>query len=217
MSDLNPFVAKYGISQGRIKPRFYTPTDGEYVFVLGSEDPDMYDMKVGDYVEVHQDLDMTGINLIRLDTGFIQPESMPDRRDISTGSILKRDDVINTGDDLSAIITTATNPLSQADEGLQLEITGAINAGNNKVNRILSVVGTSVGILEEQVLNEATGFTAIIRGARWEASMIIGGVELFTVILRKGSILASSDVAGNVSKLTGNHTVYLRLALIGLF
>ena len=75
---MNPFTSELGIVQGRIVPQVYTPTEGEYAFVLGSDTPGyIYDFNIDDSVEINQIIDVTGINFIRLDAQFRSPE-MPD-------------------------------------------------------------------------------------------------------------------------------------------
>jgi len=54
-----------GESQGRIAPRIITPTEGTKIFALGAEQIDVSAMlQDGDYTEVHQTLDLTGVDIV---------------------------------------------------------------------------------------------------------------------------------------------------------
>jgi hypothetical protein len=52
------------------------------------------------------------------------------------------------------------------------------------------------------------------RGAAWEVSIVVDGVKSAAVLLRPGSKRTLDDLAANVSKLTGQHTVSVRLELV---
>lgn len=51
-------------------------------------------------------------------------------------------------------------------------------------------------------------------GFAWEVSIIVDGVKCAGVTLRAGSERSLDDLAANVSKLTGQHTVGVRLELV---
>lgn len=51
-------------------------------------------------------------------------------------------------------------------------------------------------------------------GFAWEVSIVVDGVKYAGVTLRPGSERALDDLAANVSKLTGPHTVGVRLELV---
>lgn len=69
---LNCFNSKLGTSQGRI------PSGEDFVFVLGDEQPgEFHDIKIGDYAEVVQETDLTGVNLLRVSGNMQIPESTP--------------------------------------------------------------------------------------------------------------------------------------------
>lgn len=51
-------------------------------------------------------------------------------------------------------------------------------------------------------------------GFAWEVSIVVDGVKHASVNLRAGSERALDDLAANVSKLTGQHTVGARLELV---
>lgn len=51
-------------------------------------------------------------------------------------------------------------------------------------------------------------------GFTWELSIVVDGVKYSGVTLRVGSERTLDDLAANVSKLTGQHTVGVRLELV---
>jgi hypothetical protein len=51
-------------------------------------------------------------------------------------------------------------------------------------------------------------------GFAWEVSIAVDGVKHSSVTLRAGSERSLDDLAANVSKLTGQHTVGVRLELV---
>jgi hypothetical protein len=51
-------------------------------------------------------------------------------------------------------------------------------------------------------------------GFAWEVSIAVDGVKHASVTLRAGSERSLDDLAANVSKLTGQHTVGVRLELV---
>jgi hypothetical protein len=51
-------------------------------------------------------------------------------------------------------------------------------------------------------------------GFAWEVSIVVDGVKYASVALRRGVERALEDLAANVSKLAGQHTVGVRLELV---
>jgi hypothetical protein len=327
------------------------PTDGEYVYVLGDEDQAVYDFLYNDFVETKQDLDLTGIKFLRIDSRIIQP-SMPVERNIAQDeslaytATLKRGEVLehldlrtNTeatavhpgsetqlkepfnvvassylrievdgagdvdiqfptsppvmeltaqevvtilndaltlgavpalaqvghdtsdptviitadstgksatfevkdypgvdandglqffqkvarpiatdtkiygGDDLSAIIAPDAR-LTDVDLGLPLRITGATaDPGNNVTNHLAAILSPSRGVLRLAVTDEPAGFDAVIRACLWEISILVNSIQVFSKQIQSDRTVDTSDIAANVSKLTGTYEVLFRLRL----
>lgn len=57
--------------------------------------------------------------------------------------------------------------------------------------------------------------TVVPAGVNWEASITVGGVKKATMLLAPSRSRDRADMAANVSKLSGIHTVGLRLELVG--
>jgi len=74
------FDRNRGVSQGRIQPASFTPSDGSYAFVLGEDNPlDESNLSPGDFTEVRQLIDLTDydfvgatMNTVGSDAGQIQ-------------------------------------------------------------------------------------------------------------------------------------------------
>jgi hypothetical protein len=90
----NPFLYRFGTTQGRTSQLVnFTPTDGDFAYVVGSDQAADFEMSIGDFIDLFQDLDLTGVNLVTFDLGWVQPLNLPQRRDIAAGATLKRSEV----------------------------------------------------------------------------------------------------------------------------
>jgi hypothetical protein len=83
MAEQSPFVHRFGLEQGRLKPTGFYPQDGDYVFVLGSEYAESHLLATHDRLDISQFLNLTGMGFLRIAAGLIQPEGMPSYREIS--------------------------------------------------------------------------------------------------------------------------------------
>jgi hypothetical protein len=83
MTDFNPFIYRYGVTEGRLAPTEYPPQDERHVYVLGSEGAEIHNVRTGDRVEVYQDVDLTDIYMVRIAAGLWQPSGMPVARRVS--------------------------------------------------------------------------------------------------------------------------------------
>ncbi|NOJ81149.1 hypothetical protein [Myxococcus xanthus] len=127
---LTAFSSRLGLGQGRIQPQRATPASGEYLFVLGDEEPGRrFELALGDFAEVTQAVDVTSVDLVRA--------------------------------------------------ALRLRVPS----------------GAPVGLA-------------------WEASLVVDGVKYARFLGRPGRERIVSDLAANVSKLSGVHTVGVRLELV---
>lgn len=81
--DFNPFIYRYGVTEGRLAPSEYPPQDEKHVFVLGSEGAEVHRLRTSDRIEVYQDLDLTDIAFVRIAAGLWQPTRMPVPRRVS--------------------------------------------------------------------------------------------------------------------------------------
>jgi hypothetical protein len=119
--ELTAFTSRLGEGQGRL---------GSGVFVLGDDEPGrLFELALGDHVEVSQAVDLTGVMLVRTAVRLRVPERMP------------------------------------------------------------------------------TGFA-------WEASLAVDGMKYASLRARPGRERTVTDLAANVSKLTGVHFIGVRLELV---
>ncbi|RKH04357.1 hypothetical protein [Corallococcus carmarthensis] len=127
---LTAFTSRLGLGQGRIRPQRGTPASGEYLLVLGDEEPGRrFELAPGDFAEVTQAVDVTGVDLFRAALRLRVPSGAP-------------------------------------------------------------------------------------AGLAWEASLVVGGVKYARCLGRPGRERLVADLAANVSKLSGVHTVGVRLELV---
>jgi hypothetical protein len=127
--ELTAFTSRLGRGQGRIRPRNATPASGDYLFVLGEDEPGrFFELAPGDYAEVSQQVDLTEVALVRAQLRLRVPASLPS-------------------------------------------------------------------------------------GLTWEAALVVDGVKYASARGRPGRERLVTDLAANVSKLSGVHTVGVRLEL----
>lgn len=108
MAEYNGLQFQYGRKQGRLKTKGFTPTDGLYAYVLGSEDIDSVELETGDYVEISQSIDLTSTNVIRVDSKILQP-TMPEER-VVVGLSLKKTEVLSHYDWWTGLYAKAIHP-----------------------------------------------------------------------------------------------------------
>ena len=74
------FQRDLGQTQGRIEPTGFSPVEGTHTFVLGSDVPGVFGRFLpGDFVEVAQTVDVTGMNFVRFAAGLRGPRVAPTR------------------------------------------------------------------------------------------------------------------------------------------
>ena len=126
----SPFDAALGARQGRLQAMGPVQGPASHVYVLGSDLPGYsHQLAIGDYAEVRQEVDLTGMDLVRAYIRMRNAKELP-------------------------------------------------------------------------------------AGVNWQVSMAVGGVKMASMIVAPGRSRARRDMAANVSKLGGLHTVGLRLELV---
>ena len=64
--ELDAFTSRLGVGQGRIRPQGAIAPSGEYVFVLGDDEPGrFFELDIGDHAEVTQGADLGAVDLVR--------------------------------------------------------------------------------------------------------------------------------------------------------
>jgi len=75
---LTAFDCRLGLGQGRLRRQAPAPGSGDYVFVIGDDEPGRrYDLAPGDLGEVAQPVDLTGADLVRVLLHLRVPDAMP--------------------------------------------------------------------------------------------------------------------------------------------
>jgi phage tail-like protein len=65
LTQYNPLSSRHGYDQGRIRPKYVTPINGDWVWCFGSDTPGrIATLKTGDGVSIRQNIDLTGIDRI---------------------------------------------------------------------------------------------------------------------------------------------------------
>ena len=76
--ELDAFTSRLGLGQGRLAPVNAAPASGDYVFVLGEDEPGrIFELAPGDRAEVVQDTDLTDMDLVRAHLRLRVPASLP--------------------------------------------------------------------------------------------------------------------------------------------
>lgn len=64
--ELDAFTSRLGIGQGRVQPAHATAPSGDFVFVLGEDEPGrFFELEPGDHADVTQDADVTDEDVVR--------------------------------------------------------------------------------------------------------------------------------------------------------
>ncbi len=130
--NLDAFRSRLGESQGRVVPTGASPASGAHVFVLGDDQPGrLYNLQPGDHAEIAQQVDLGGVDLVRVHLELRVPAGLP-------------------------------------------------------------------------------------AGLAWAVSIFINNVSAASATCRAGRARRITDLAANVSKLVGVHTVAIRLELVSL-
>ena len=128
--ELDAFTSRLGLGQGRIQPQGIIAPSGDYLIVLGDDEPGrFFELDAGDRAEMVQDTDLTSVDLVRAWLRLRVPASLPP-------------------------------------------------------------------------------------GLAWEASITVDGTKAARVTCMPGRERLLTDLAANVSKLTGVHQVGVRLELV---
>lgn len=78
MTSLSAFTARLGFGQGRVQPKGMQPPGGEYVFVIGDDEPGWRaELVPGDHGQIAQQTDLTGVDLVRATLHLRVPADLP--------------------------------------------------------------------------------------------------------------------------------------------
>ena len=76
--ELDAFTSRLGLGQGRLRPTGGAAPSGDFVFVLGEDEPGrVFELAPGDHAEVVQSADLTDLYLVRAHLRLRVPASLP--------------------------------------------------------------------------------------------------------------------------------------------
>lgn len=225
----SPYWKYAGTLEGRILPENADAQDGDYVFVLGSDQSPLPELmlQVGDFVQVEQAFDMTGVDLVRFRLKMRTGDNPPSRNIVTAGEVKFYDGVTNTGlvetgDALQgAEVLDGSGEFAQTDQGRYVRISGTtLNDRDRYIEAVPGGQGSAVdagarALLQRSVPPETASAADLdVLGSRWVFQCLIDGSEVFSTYEE-----AETDgwqrltLAAHVSKLTGSHTLTFKIGL----
>lgn len=149
-------IAYYGTQQGRISPTRFPPTDGAYAYTLGSDHEALpINAEPGDYIQIEQSIDLTGINVLRFNSRLAQAFNAPTGASFPSCTI-QRTEVTEIYDWRTQAYGTAVHPAVQTTVGEPYDVI------DNSVLRV-SVDGTPQDIILSAVTDLLTAAQVVSR------------------------------------------------------
>lgn len=191
MTTRSPYWCSAGVAQGRIQPRFATPTHGLWDFCLGYDggedrEPEFM-LNVGEEIKIEQAADLTGIKLINFAWTMRTPSTLPVAETlVNAGAVrFKTGDLFSTGDGCRGIQLPVA-VLTERHRDQLFAISGSAAPANNGIFRVSAV--SALGVVNDYkraVLENAAlvatglelGITVKAYGACWRASAYVNGVK----------------------------------------
>lgn len=221
----NAFDYDLGGSQGRIKPKNASASDGEFVFVLGSDlvPGPSHDLAIGSYAQVKQTIVLDGVvKAVRGSFRVRQPKDLLRRVAIPAPVLVSR-----TQTTVGAVTRDVTRVIAAADVFNEthvrrlLTIAGAppppVVAGTYEVEAVedarTAILKTAARTTVGAGVDIAPG-TAHLVGVRWVYKVIFNGVDIVALAEAPGRDRLHQYTI-NVSKfVVGAHTLSFRKELI---
>lgn len=216
---------KPGVTSGRvIRPDGWTPPDGVAVFSLGSDDPlEVGDLRIGDDALLEQQIDLTGIRLVRALFRFALRVAMPEPFYLyPAGSqfTVGEPSAPPAGPRTAVLVPAGYPRLTQEHVGRRLTVAGAANPDNNGDWTVVALGAVNQAGQQKVLVDREFGaqetsgaFTVDVPGAEWIFTANIDGVERTRRTLSRRRTRDLLDVAVPVVGLIGKHLVSFRLAL----
>lgn len=217
---INPFNFERGVTQWRTRPTKSSASNGSFVFTLGYDGtaPNIEELAIGDYIQVAQSVNVTGVGVVRVKARIKQPDTMPDYEDISRDFQFIAESISSQGNKI-----VISRGVSESDVGRTVTVSGATNGANNGALKIVGICDPITAYVNKTVVTEGPKngtIVAIESGARWKFSLLVddglgGQVERARVVQdKKESGFFRGDLAINVSKMSGAQNIYFRMTLI---
>lgn len=214
---ISSWTRQLGTQQGRLQPLGWTPTQGDYAFVLGSDSVGRRTtLQAGDYVEVTQTGNLGSSTLLRFNARTRGPTRVPQACQVTALAVgLYRLTINGTDFDY-----TVVNPWDAA--GIECGLAAQINASDLPVVAQI-VPGPVLTTLQIESTDSTTPTLAVVGNLAlgtfsWTASLLVDGTARFSQTIRPGSTRDRWDVGAMVRPeqvIGGNHDVNFRLTLDG--
>lgn len=224
---LPPFITRRpGIEQGRVDPDNFEPTEGDWAFILGTDNPGWENrFEIGDKFNVGQ-LATPGpvpSNVLRYKSRHRGPSRMPAVSGVEPFVLVDGQTLILKVDEQAQdTITFSTAQFVSIGAATALEVRDAI--ASQIVTGVPFLTGTgAVGIQSEKRGRrsrvEIIGGTATalnMKELAWKFSLLVNDTETSAVVLKVGQTRDLVDLSANLSAFTAPFKVVFRLELITL-
>lgn len=197
-----------------------SPPDGSHVVCLGSDllMPPVEDYKIGDFVNIYQSITLeVATKLVRIQSRFRQPESLPIREALPAGTEVEHVD--RAGASNLGLLKT-TSPFFDATQHVlrSVYLTGAgIADGVYRIFEVRDPMNAVLDGLPNPAVSTSEAVTGYVRGAHWELNVYFENTVMFT--FDPGSDggrdrdLLLPDLTINVSKFSGVRQIKYELRL----
>jgi len=216
---VSPYWHAPAVYQGRIQPQHATPDHGDYAFCLGYDDLDplpTFMLNIGETIEVQQDADLSGMEIVTFMWKMRTPDNMPQFRTILSAGhcVFKTGNLYETGDGLNGVqLDTALFLVSDGDQ--QLVFSGSGAPANNGTFRCASISSDRKKAHIENgsiVDTDEAAITVKINGARWVARAYID-TNLRAELIEPAGHEVQRHFTLNVSQTGGAGIIRFVLAL----
>lgn len=228
LNDTPTLFLDLGAQTGRLQPENYTPVDGDYAFVIGSDEQDRYiDVSIGEIAGIEQTVDLTTITLITFALRFRQThgESAGARRGLLASypmAFAIGDDIklkVDGGIEQTISFLDTDNTIDEIVTKCNASLIGAIATADNgqlKFTSATTGTGSSIEITGGTVyldLGHSLGTTTGVR-VRFKFKCLIGGSERLSFTPDVDTITTFVKRTVNVESLSGNQAIVFALEAV---
>ena len=228
LNDVPTLFLDLGAQSGRLQPENYTPVDGDYAFVIGSDAPDRYiDISIGAFAGLKRDEDLTSVTLITFALRFrqTQGESAGARRGLLGSypmAFVDGDDIkleVDGGSEQALSFLDTDNTLEEIVDACNATLTDAVaSADNGQLKFTSNTLGTgsSIEITGGSVytdLGHTLGATSGVR-VRFKFKFLVGGTEEFSFTPDVDTITTYVKRSVNVESYSGTQTLGFALEAV---
>lgn len=217
-----------GINAGRIVPQNFTPSDGEYVYCIGSDLSNVFDtVAIGEKAAISQDVDVTSLTLIHFAMAMRNTEAK--RAATMRGLQTLYPIYLTTGDDLQLTIDALApqtltfqdtdNSLQEIVDRCNAQLVGATAVDDNAQLKIVSdtlgsasVVDITGGVARAPLGFSITSDTG--EHVTYKFTATVGGTPTPAFQAAAGSRIDYARRTLNVSGMSGVKTVLFEVEAV---